>query len=105
MLVLTRTLIALVPQDNMFVIDVLFRVENYGEVSWLPHDVVFPLPEGFKAMTVREPKADGHFEPEGDTGVRLVGTLAPGQHDLMFRFHLPTEGEPDLSFKFPTSLN
>jgi hypothetical protein len=105
MLVLTRTLIAMVPQDNMFVVDVLFRVENYGEVSWLPRDVVFPLPEGFKALTVREAKADGRFEPEGDTGVKLVGTLAPGQHDLMFRFHLPTDGEPALSFKFPTSLN
>jgi hypothetical protein len=105
MLVLTRTLIALVPQDNMFVVDVLFRVENYGEVSWLPQNVVIPLPPGFKALTVREPKADGRFEPEGDTGVKLVGTMAPGQHDLMFRFHLPTEGEPALAFKFPTSLN
>jgi hypothetical protein len=105
MLLLTRTLIALVPQDNLFVVDVLFRVENYGEVSWLPQNVTFPLPEGFKALTVRESKADAHFEPDGDAGVKLVGTLAPGQHDLMFRFHLPTEGQPDLAFKFPTSLN
>jgi len=105
MLVLTRTLIALVPQDNMFVVDVLLRVENYGEVSWLPQNVTFPLPEGFKALTVKEPNGDGHFEPDGDTGVKLAGTLAPGQHDLMFRFHLPTEGRSDMSFRFPTSLN
>jgi hypothetical protein len=105
MLVLTRTLIALVPQDNMFVIDVLFRVENYGDVSWLPQNVVFPLPEGFKALNVRESKGDARFEADGDTGVKLVGTLAPGQKDLMFRFHLPTEGQPALSFNFPTSLN
>jgi hypothetical protein len=105
LLVLTRTLIALVPQDNLFVVDVLLRVENYGDVSWLPQNVVFPLPEGFKALTVREDKADAHFEPEGDRGVKLVGTLAPGQHDLMFRFQLPTDGQPDLSFHFPTSLN
>jgi hypothetical protein len=105
LLVLTRTLIALVPQDNLFVVDVLFRVENYGEISWLPQNVTFALPPGFKALTVREGKADGHFEPDGDTGVKLVGTLAPGQHDLMFRFHLATEGQSALSFKFPTSLN
>jgi hypothetical protein len=105
MLVLTRTLIALVPQDNMFVIDVLFRVENYGDVSWLPQNVVFPLPEGFKALNVRESKGDARFEADGDTGVKLVGTLAPGQKDLMFRFHLPTEGQPALAFNFPTSLN
>jgi hypothetical protein len=105
LLLLTRTLIALVPQDNMFVVDVLFRVENYGEISWLPENVSFALPEGFKALTVREPNMDGHFEADGDHGVKLVGTLAPGQHDLMFRFHLPTDGKPDLSFKFPTALN
>jgi hypothetical protein len=105
MLLLTRTLIAVVPQDNMFVIDVLFRVENYGELSWLPENVVIKLPEGFKALVVREPNADGHFEPAGDDGVKLVGTLAPGQHDLMFRFHLPTEGRSDVTFKYPTNLN
>ena len=105
LLLITRTLIALIPQDNMFVVDVLFRVENYGEVSWLPQNVVIPLPDGFKALNVREPEADGHFEPEGDTGVKLAGTLAPGQHDLMFRFHLPTEGRSDMAFHFPTSLN
>lgn len=105
LLLLTRTLIALIPQDNMFVVDVLLRIENYGEVSWLPQNVTFPLPEGFKALNVREPNADGHFEPDGDTGVKLAGTLAPGQHDLMFRFHLPTDGRSDMAFRFPTALN
>jgi hypothetical protein len=105
LLLLTRTLVAIVPQDNMFVVDVLFRVENYGEVSWLPENVVIPLPEGFRALNVRDPKADAHFEPAGDTGVKLAGTLAPGQHDLMFRFHLPTDGRSNMAFKFPTNLN
>jgi hypothetical protein len=105
LLLMTRTLIALVPQDNLFVVDVLFRVENYGEISWLPENVTFGLPEGFKALTVRDSKADARFEANGDEGVKLVGTLAPGQHDLTFRFQLPTNGKPDLSFKFPTSLN
>lgn len=105
MLVLTRTLIVMVPQDDLFVVDVLFRVENYGEVSWLPENVLFPLPEGFKALTVREPKADARFEAAGDEGVKLVGTLPPGQHDLMFRFHLPTDGQSERAFHFPTSLN
>jgi hypothetical protein len=105
LLLLTRTLVAIVPQDNMFVIDVLLRIENYGEVSWLPQNVVFPLPPGFKALNIREPKADGHFEAAGDDGVKLAGTMAPGQHDLMFRFHLPTDGESERSFKWATSLN
>jgi hypothetical protein len=105
LLMLTRTLVALIPQDNLFVVDVLFRVENYGDVSWLPENIVFPLPEGFKALTVRDPKKDAHFEAAGDTGVKLVGTIAPGQHDLLFRFHLPTEGKSERSFRFPTNIN
>jgi hypothetical protein len=105
LLLLTRTLVAIVPQDNLFVVDVLLRVENYGEVAWLPENVVFPLPEGFKALNVRDAKGDARFEAEGDHGVKLTGTLAPGQHDLMFRFHLPTDGESERTFKFPTKLN
>jgi hypothetical protein len=105
LLVLTRTLVAVVPQDNLFVVDVLLRVENYGEVAWLPDNVVLPLPEGFKALNVQDAKGDAHFEAAGDEGVKLVGTLAPGQHDLMFRFHLPSDGKSERTFKFPTKLN
>jgi hypothetical protein len=105
MLVLTRSLIVMVPQDDLFVVDVLLRVENYGEVAWLPDNVTFQLPEGFKALTVKDPKADARFEPNGDDGVKLVGTLTPGQHDLMFRYHLPTDGKSEKIFRYPTSLN
>jgi hypothetical protein len=105
LMLVTRSLIALVPQDDLFVVEVLLRVENYGEISWLPENVRIPLPEGFKALTVRDAKADARFESDGDEGVKLAGTLAPGQHDLSFRFHLPTNGRPNVSFKFPTSLN
>ncbi len=105
LLLLSRTLIAIIPQDNLFAIDVLYRVENYGDVSWLPENVVFPLPEGFRAVTIKDPKADARFELEGEIGVKLAGTFAPGQHDLMFRFHLPTDGKSDRSFTFPTTIN
>ena len=105
LLLLTRTLVAVVPQDNLFVVDVLLRVENYGEVAWLPENVVFPLPEGFKALNVRDAKGDARFEAAGEEGVKLTGTLAPGQHDLMFRFHLPTDGQSERTFEFPTKLN
>ena len=57
LLVLTRSLIVMVPQDDLFVVDVLLRVENYGEVAWLPDNVTFQLPDGFKALTVKDPKA------------------------------------------------
>lgn len=105
LLLLTRSLIVMVPQDDLFVVDVLLRVENYGEVAWLPDNVTFRLPDGFKALTVKDPKADARFEANGDDGVKLVGTLTPGQHDLMFRYHLPTDGKSEKTFRYPTTLN
>lgn len=105
LLLLSRTAIAIIPQDNLFAIDVMWRIENFGEVSWLPENVIFPLPEGFQALNIRNPKAEARFEPAGDNGVKLAGTFSPGQHDLMFRFHLPTEGKSERSFSFPTTLN
>lgn len=104
LLLLSRTAIAIIPQDNLFAIDVMWRIENFGEVSWLPENVIFPLPDGFEALNIRNPKAEARFETAG-TGVKLAGTFAPGQHDLMFRFHLPTEGKSERSFAFPTTLN
>ena len=105
LLLLSRTAIAIIPQDNLFAVDVMWRIENFGEVSWLPENVVFPLPDGFEALNIRNPKAEARFEPAGDNGVKLAGTFSPGQHDLMFRFHLPTEGQSERSFSFPTTLN
>lgn len=105
LLLLSRTAIAIIPQDNLFAIDVMWRIENFGEVSWLPENVVFPLPDGFEALNIRNPKAEARFEPAPDQGVKLAGTFAPGQHDLMFRFHLRTEGKSERSFSFPTTLN
>jgi hypothetical protein len=104
LLLLSRTAIAIIPQDDLFAIDVMWRIENFGEVSWLPENVIFPLPDGFEALNIRNPKAEARFEPAGD-GVKLAGTFSPGQHDLMFRFHLPTEGKSERSFSFPTTLN
>jgi len=105
LLLLSRTMIAIVPQDDLFAIDVLWRIENFSEVSWLPENVFFQLPEGFEALTIRDPKANARFERADEQGVKLAGTFAPGQHDLVLRFHLPTEGKSERSFSFPTTLN
>ncbi len=105
LMILSRVLYALVPQDDLFAVDVLWRIENYSEVSWTPDNVVLPLPEGFKALTIKNEDADAKFEPAGEVGVKFAGTFSPGQHDLLLRFHLPTEGESERKFTFPTFLN
>jgi hypothetical protein len=105
LLILSRSAIAVVPQDDLFSVDVMWRIENFGETSWLPENVVFPLPDEFRGLTVRASEGNVRFEPDGDRGVRLAGTVSPGQHDLAFRFLLPTGGQKERNFSFPTSLN
>jgi hypothetical protein len=105
LLILSRSLFAIIPQDDLFAIDVLLRIENFSEMSWLPENVEFPLPEGFRALSIKDPDADARFEPADERGVKLAGTFSPGQHDLMFRFHLPTEGKSERNFSFLTAAN
>jgi hypothetical protein len=104
LLIMTKGIIAMVPQDNLFAIDVIWRIENYGNVSWLPN-VTFPLPEGFRALNIKEVPGDVHFEAAGEHDVKLTGTVSPGQHDLMFRIHMPTDGKSLQEVKFPSGIH
>jgi hypothetical protein len=105
LLILTKGIVALIPQDDLFVADVIWRIENYGQVSWVPKDVLFPLPEGYKALTIRPVPGDVRFEAAGDKHVKLVGTVAPGQHDVTFRLQLPTDGKSVKSVEFPSGIH
>lgn len=105
LLVMSRGVIVIVPQDDLFSADVIWRIENFGDVAWLPKNVSFELPEGFRALNIREVPGDLRIERDGDERVKLVGTVAPGQHDLMFRMHLPTQGKSTQTFSFPSGVN
>jgi hypothetical protein len=103
--VLSRGLVAVMPRDEVFSFDVLWRIENFGRNTWVPKDVVFPLPPGWKAFTAEEMQGDGRFVANDSLSVKLEGTFPPGKHDLLFRFQLPNEGKSNLQFTFPTFLN
>jgi len=106
LLILSRALYAIIPQDNLFSIDMLWRIENYSDKSWLPDDkTVFQLPKGATAVTIREATGDGRLEAAGDEGVRLAGTFAPGQQDLALRFHMPADGNSERQMAFPSPVH
>jgi hypothetical protein len=65
----------------------------------------YELPEGVKAIQIKEDVGDARFVQDGDTAIRLAGTFAPGQHDLMLRFHLDTDGKSQRKIAFPTSVH
>lgn len=103
--ILSRALLLVVPRDDVFTFEVMWRIENYGKHTWVPNNVVFDMPDGFKAFQAEEMRGDGRFVPVGDDQLRLEGTFPPGRHDVLFRFQLPNKGDPELAFDFPTTLH
>jgi hypothetical protein len=87
-------------RDDVFQFEVLFRYFNMGGVTWVPEEARMKLPEGFKAFKAGEAMDDSRFEEDPSRGVKLAGTLGPGQHNVSFRFQLPRHGESSASFRF-----
>jgi hypothetical protein len=85
-------------RDDVFQIEVLFRVFNLSKVAWVPNDVSMLLPAGFKAFNAGDPMTDARFEMIEGKGAKLLGTYPPGQHDVSFRFQVPKEASPVASF-------
>lgn len=72
-------------------------IYNFGEVTWVPQEVVIALPEGFTAVSAGEQMSDIGIDPVEGKGVRLKGTFGPGPHDLTFRYQMPYGGGTTLS--------
>jgi hypothetical protein len=84
----------------VFQFEVLFRYFNMGAVTWVPEVAQMRLPAGFKAFKAGEAMTDVRFEEVSGHGVKLRGTLSPGQHNVSFRFQLPRSDESAASFRF-----
>ncbi|HEX3849720.1 MAG TPA: hypothetical protein VHW01_02070 [Polyangiaceae bacterium] len=85
-------------RDDVFQFEVLFRVFNVGQLTWVPKDVVVQLPKGFKAFKAQEGMTDVHFEQVDGVGARFKGTFSPGQNEASFRFQMPKANEDSASF-------
>lgn len=110
MVLISRGLMAIVPQDNLFAVDLLWRVENYSDTAWVPDpadkNLRYDLPKGATAINIRKDQGgDARFDQDGDGAIRLAGTFAPGQHDLMLRFHLAADNNSARLIAFPTGVN
>lgn len=94
----TRGYFYIETRDDVFQIEVLFRVFNLSRVAWVPEDVVMTLPAGFKAFNAGDPMTDVRFELVEGKGAKLLGTYSPGQHDVSFRFQVPKAAESTAFF-------
>jgi hypothetical protein len=85
-------------RDDVFQCEVLFRVFNVGLVTWVPQNVVVPLPKGFKAFKAQDSMTDLRFEQVDGVGAKLKGTFSPGQNDVSFRFQIPKTNDDSVAF-------
>lgn len=85
------------PREDVFHVEMLFRVLNLSTLAWVPEGVVLQLPERFQAFdSPRQGLA--RFVEEPGRGARLTGTFAPGQHDVRLSFQVPSAGESSQRF-------
>jgi hypothetical protein len=85
-------------RDDVFQLDVVLHVFNVSRMAWIPQDIVFSLPEGFKAFSGEEAMFDTRFEQLEGRGAILKGTYPPGERKVRFRFQLPKATQTEVSF-------
>ena len=86
-------------KEDAVSIEQLFSVFNVGEVAWTPEDVVLDLPAGWKALNKPDPEGGLRVEEVAGRGVALRGTVAPGRHDVSFRYTVSLDHESRQAFR------
>jgi len=87
------------PRDDTFQFEVLYRFFNVSKTTWVPSNVVLDMPPGFKAFTAEDSMDDTRVVQDGPQSLRLTGTFSPGQHEMTFRFQVPNDHDPSVSFR------
>jgi hypothetical protein len=94
-----RGYVSVEPRDDVFQFEGMFQIFNIGPVTWVPDGVTIELPSGYKAAKGEESMSDVRFETDDDRGLRLEGTISPGQHSASFRFQVPRESGDAATFR------
>ncbi len=91
-LVAMQSVVYIELKDDVLQFEEMLSVYNFGSVTWVPNDLVFELPKGWKALTSQQQMSDVGVDSVEGRGARLRGTFAPGQHDIEMRFQVPYDG-------------
>jgi hypothetical protein len=86
------------PRDSVFQFDVVYRVFNVSQSVWVPDEVQIKLPADRQAVTAQTSGEDAQVQVS-PLGVRLVGAITPGQHQLSFTFQVPRHNTSTASFE------
>lgn len=93
-----RGMLVVDPRDDAFQFEAMFQVFNVGSVTWVPDGMTLQLPKDYRAFNSEESMNDTRFIEETGRGARMVGTFSPGQHELTFRFQVPSDEKETAEF-------
>jgi hypothetical protein len=90
-LVAMQTLTALQIRADTIEVAVLYRIYNLGRVAWVPADVRVAFPPGVTGFLASDLGLPVRTDDITGTGFTLAGTVAPGQHELEYRYQIPRD--------------
>ncbi len=98
-LVATESLVFIEPRDDVFQLEIVYQLFNIGRTIWVPEDVNLRLPSERQAFNTQQSSDDVRAE-SSRIGVRLIGAVPPGQHQVTYTFHVPRHNTANASFDF-----
>ncbi len=103
--VVSRALYIIEPRNEIFQIQVLFRLYNTNPITWLPREFSIPLPAEASAFRPMRTSGDIQVRHGAGNSLRISGTVTPGEHELSFGFQLPNPGSDTADLALPVIPN
>jgi len=87
-LVAGRGFLFVEPRDEVLAFEYMHQFHNLGQTVLAANAVEITLPNGWKAFSTNPTDSDLAIK-KTDRGVQLIGSIAPGQHSIVFTFQIP----------------
>lgn len=93
-------------KDDRVQIEQMVTIANFGKTAWVPEDYFLSVPDKIQAFSFEQGMSDvGVDKVEGKSELKLRGTFAPGQQQIVYRWQLPFSGEHELTIEVDAPPN
>jgi hypothetical protein len=86
-------------REDVFQVEVNFQILNIGKQAWVPDHLRLSLPPGAKAFRAADSMKDARMEKLASGELELLGTYAPGEHEVGFQFQLANDHTRTKAFR------
>jgi hypothetical protein len=98
-LIVSQTTLYAEVKDDRIQLQQVFTLYNFSRKAWLPPtDTLMSLPPSYTAFAAQQGMSDVGVDAVEGKGVRLRGTIGPGQHSVEFKWQLPYTGDSEVKF-------